>query len=77
MYIIKNLICSINFTLITGTQIFYLVDEKFHTVGKGANSVTSLLHHHFENQGYGEKHAVMHNDMDNCSGQNKINTVIW
>ena len=59
---------------ITGTQIFYLVDEKFHTVGKGANSVTSMLHHHFECLGYGETNAVLH--MDNCAGQNKNNTVI-
>ncbi|XP_052268303.1 uncharacterized protein LOC127869685 [Dreissena polymorpha] len=58
----------------SGTQIFYLVDEAFQSVGKGANSVTSMLHHHFSHLGYGERNVVLH--MDNCSGQNKNNAVI-
>ena len=44
---------------ITGTQIFYLIDEKVHSVGKGANSVTSMLHNHCECLGYGETNAVL------------------
>ncbi|XP_052280164.1 uncharacterized protein LOC127877886 isoform X1 [Dreissena polymorpha] len=44
------------------------------SVGKGANSVTSMLHHHFSHLGYGERNVVLH--MDNCSGQNKNNAVI-
>lgn len=43
-------------------------------VGKGANTVVSLLHHFFEHWGYGEKDAVL--QMDNCAGQNKNNTMI-
>ncbi|KAH3815979.1 hypothetical protein DPMN_144519 [Dreissena polymorpha] len=58
----------------SGTQIFYLVDEAFQSIGKGANSVTSMLHHHFSHLGYGERNVVLH--MDNCSGQNKNNAVI-
>ncbi|KAJ8303681.1 hypothetical protein KUTeg_018791 [Tegillarca granosa] len=57
----------------SGSQIFYLVDEAEYT-GKGANTVASMLHHHFLNKGYGEKDVNLH--MDNCSGQNKNNTVI-
>ena len=58
-----------------GSQIFYLLDEAVSaSVGKGANSVTSMLHHHFLHHSYGERDAVMH--MDNCSGQNKNNTVL-
>uniref|UniRef100_K1QYW5 Uncharacterized protein n=1 Tax=Magallana gigas TaxID=29159 RepID=K1QYW5_MAGGI len=58
---------------IRGTQIFYLVDEAQHTNG-GANTVTSMLHHHFLYHGLGETDVKLH--MDNCSGQNKNNTVI-
>ena len=60
--------------IISGSQIFYLVDEAEHK-GKGANTVTSLLHHQFLYHGYGEDNVHFH--MDNCSGQNKNNTVIW
>lgn len=56
-----------------GEQVFYLVDEA-EEVGKGANTVVSLLHHFFEHWGYGEKDAVL--QMDNCAGQNKNNTMI-
>ena len=58
---------------LVGTQIFYLVDEAQHS-NKGANTVTSMLHHHFMYHGLGEKDVKLH--MDNCSGQNKNNTVI-
>lgn len=57
----------------SGTQIFYLVDEAQHS-NKGANTVTSMLHHHFMYHGLGETDVKLH--MDNCSGQNKNNTVI-
>ncbi|XP_061180147.1 uncharacterized protein LOC133188656 [Saccostrea echinata] len=57
----------------SGTQIFYLVDEAQHT-NKGANIVTSMLHHHFIYHGLGEVDVKLH--MDNCSGQNKNNAVI-
>ncbi|XP_052760849.1 uncharacterized protein LOC128203463 [Mya arenaria] len=54
----------------SGTQILYLLDESVgKSVGKGANSVVSMLHHHFTHLAYGEKR-------DNCVGQNKNNTVI-
>ena len=57
-------------TLFVGTQIFY---EAQHS-NKGANTVPCMLHHHFEYLGYGETDVKLH--MDNCSGQNKNNTVI-
>nr|XP_034320612.1 uncharacterized protein LOC117687723 [Crassostrea gigas] len=57
----------------SGTQIFYLVDEAQHS-NKGANTVTSMLHHHFMYHGLGETDVKLH--MDNCSGQNKNYTVI-
>ncbi|WAR14032.1 hypothetical protein MAR_004137 [Mya arenaria] len=54
----------------SGTQILYLLDESVgKSVGKGANSVVSMLHHHFTHLAYGEKR-------DNCVVQNKNNTVI-
>jgi hypothetical protein len=34
-------------SIFPGTQVFYLVDESEET-GKGANSVVSMLHHHFQ-----------------------------
>ena len=43
-------------------------------VGKGANTVISLLHHFFETHGLGEKHVHLH--ADNCVGQNKNNTMM-
>ncbi|KAJ8304602.1 hypothetical protein KUTeg_018185 [Tegillarca granosa] len=58
---------------IVGTQIFYLIDES-EEVGKGANSVVSMLHHHFHYKSYGETAAKLH--MDNCAGQNK-NNIVW
>ena len=54
-------------------QINYLIDEAV-DVGKGANTVISLLHHFFETHGLGEKHVHLH--ADNCVGQNKNNTMM-
>lgn len=58
----------------SGNQVFYLIDEAENT-GKGANSVISMVHHFFQQHGYGEKTASIH--FDNCSGQNKNNFVLW
>ena len=38
-------------------------------MGKGANSIISMLHHFFATHGFGETHAHLH--ADNCTGQNK------
>ena len=46
----------------------YLIDEAFN-VGKGANSIISMLHHFFEAHGMGECSVHLH--ADNCTGQNK------
>ena len=46
----------------------YLIDEACN-VGKGANSIISMLHHFLETHGLGETHLHLH--ADNCSGQNK------
>ena len=42
--------------------------------GKGANTVISYLHYFFENHGFGESYCYL--QADNCSGQNKSNTMI-
>lgn len=49
-------------------QINYLIDEA-HNVGKGANSIISMMHHFFEIHGFGESKVHLH--ADNCTGQNK------
>ena len=49
-------------------QINYLIDEAS-DVGKGANTVISLLHHFLEHHGLGEINVGLH--ADNCVGQNK------
>ena len=54
-------------------QINYLIDEAVE-VGKGSNTVVSLLHHFFETHSLGETDVHLH--ADNCVGQNKNNTVI-
>ena len=46
----------------------YLIDEAVNT-GKGANSITSMLHHFLEHHSLGESDITLH--ADNCSGQNK------
>ena len=54
-------------------QINYLIDEAV-DVGKGANTVVSLLHHFFKTHSLGENHVHLH--ADNCVGQNKNNTMM-
>ena len=54
-------------------QINYLIDEAV-DVGKGANTVVSMLHHFFETHGLGEQHVHLH--ADNCVGQNTNDTMI-
>ena len=56
-----------------GIQRFYLIDEA-ENVGKGANTVVSLLHHYFDYWSFGEKDVVL--QMDNGAGQNKNHTLI-
>ena len=51
-------------------QINYLIDE-FISAGKGANATISLVHHFFEEYGFGECQCELH--ADNCCGQNKNN----
>ena len=50
-------------------QINYLIDEAS-DVGKGANTVISLLHHFLEHHGLGEIDVGLH--ADNCVGQNNV-----
>ena len=42
--------------------------------GKGANTVISFLHHFLHHHGLGESELAFH--ADNCTGQNKNNTVL-
>ena len=55
-----------------------MIDEALN-VGKGANSIISMLHHFFEVHGLGEACVCLH--ADNCGGQNKnkhmINYLNW
>lgn len=51
----------------------YLIPEAVVTT-KGANCVTSMLHHYFENHSYGEKRVFFH--ADNCVAQNKNNIIM-
>ena len=51
----------------------YLIQESEH-VGKGADTVISLVNHFFNKKGIGEKYLTIH--ADNCSGQNKNNAMI-
>ena len=46
----------------------YLIDEAYN-VGKGANSIISMIHHFFATHGLGETSVHLH--ADNCCGQNK------
>ena len=57
-----------------GRQVNYLFDEA-HTVGKGANSTISYVHHYLETHGLGETDAYLH--ADSCTGQNKNNYFLW
>ena len=49
-------------------MVIYIVPECVAS-GKGSNSVTSFLHHFFEQYSYGE--MEVHLRADNCTGQNK------
>ena len=55
-------------------QVFFLIDES-EQIGKGSNSVVSLLHAFFELHGIGETYATL--QADNCVGQNKNKTMMW
>ncbi|XP_005096678.1 uncharacterized protein LOC101853080 [Aplysia californica] len=54
-------------------KVNYLIDEGV-LVGKGSNTVISLLHHFFETHGLGESAVSLH--CDNCSGKNKNGFVL-
>lgn len=54
-------------------QINYLIDEGV-DMGKGANSIVSMLHHFFAHHGLGERTVHLH--ADNCGGQNKNSTMV-
>ena len=54
-------------------QINYLIDETM-DMGKGANTIVSMLHHHFVHHGLGE--TTVHLHADNCGGQNKNATMV-
>ena len=54
-------------------QINYLIDEAS-AVGKGANTVISLLHHFLHHHGLGEVTVGLH--ADNCTDQNKNNAML-
>ena len=54
-------------------QVTFVIDEASDT-GKGANTVVSLLDFFFSHHGLGEAIASLH--ADNCSGQNKNNTMV-
>ena len=57
-----------------GRQVFFLID-KSEQIGKGSNTVVSLLHAYFSLHGLGEKKATL--QADNCVGQNKNKAMIW
>ena len=54
-------------------QVNFVIDEASDT-GKGANTVVSMLDFFFSHHGLGEATASLH--ADNCSGQNKNNTMV-
>lgn len=54
-------------------QINFVIDEAS-DMGKGANTVVSMLDYFFSHHGLGETTATLH--ADNCSGQNKNNTIV-
>ena len=54
-------------------QVNFLIDEA-DDMGKGANSICSMLHYFFSHHGLGEQ--TVHLNADNCIGQNKNNIVI-
>uniref|UniRef100_A0A1X7V6D1 DUF7869 domain-containing protein n=1 Tax=Amphimedon queenslandica TaxID=400682 RepID=A0A1X7V6D1_AMPQE len=54
-------------------QVNFLIHESFDT-GKGANPVISMVHFYLKNHGLNS--VSIHFNADNCTGQNKNNTVI-
>ena len=54
-------------------QVNYLIDEASY-IGKGANTVISLVHHYLSHNSLGARNIHFH--ADNCSGQNKNNYMI-
>ena len=64
---------NIKLCIFLPTQINYLIDEAFN-IGKGANSVISMLHHFLSHHSFGETHLHLH--ADNCVGQNKNHYVM-
>lgn len=44
-------------------------------MGKSPDTVVSMVHDYFQKHGLGEKNITIH--ADNCSSQNKNNTMIW
>jgi len=54
-------------------QVNFLTDEAGEC-GKGANNVVSHLHYFLETQRLGEKVVFLH--ADNCTGQNKNNSMV-
>lgn len=55
-------------------QVFFLIDES-EQIGKGSNSIVSLLHAFFKIHGMGETYATL--QADNCAEQNKDKTIMW
>ena len=54
-------------------QVNFIIDEAS-DVGKGANTVVSMLDYFFNTHGLGETAVTLH--ADNCCGQNKNNTMM-
>ena len=62
------------YTCICSFQINYLIDECFN-IGKGANTIISMIHHFFEHPAFGKTKVHLH--ADNCTGQNKNRFMWW
>ena len=56
-------------------QANYLIDEA-ESIGTGANSMISYLHHYLESHGVGETDLLPYTSADNWAGQNKNNAMI-
>ena len=54
----------------TSSQVNYLIDGA-DSIGKGANTIISLVHNYLEYHGHKEANLMLH--ADNCIGQNKNN----
>ena len=55
-------------------QITYVIDEAVFC-DKGANVVTSYMHHYLSKYHMGEKHLAL--QADNCAGQNENNFLLF